>query len=141
MVGPERVLMQGYLDIDRNIGTAAPNNFGTVAVTGLPTELADNEGRGFDVYVYYLGCGDVGRVASHTIGATTQFAAEASMPAGLVESDGTAADNQGTYIVFSGLSGTSFTLSSQGVSTPNQFRALINAIQIVAVPPPAPPSE
>jgi hypothetical protein len=62
------------------------------------------------------------------------------MPAAHLEDPGTDADLSldGTYLRFRGLTGASFSIASNTeLTTPNGFRAPINAIQIVAIPEPA----
>jgi hypothetical protein len=62
------------------------------------------------------------------------------MPSAYIEDPGTDIDLtlDGTHLVFRGLTAPSFSIASNTeLTTPNGFRAPINAIQIVAVPEPA----
>ena len=66
-----------------------------------------------------------------------KFGSTMANPTGFVEDPGTDADLSidGTYLRFSNLTAPSFTLTSNTeLTTPNGFRAPVNAIQIVTVP-------
>jgi hypothetical protein len=69
-----------------------------------------------------------------------KYGSSLAMPAAYVEDPGTDPDLSldGTHLVFRGLTAPSFSLATNTeLTTPNGFRAPINAIQIVAVPEPA----
>jgi hypothetical protein len=114
----------------------------SLSVSGIPYAL-------YDVYVYMYDDGS-GRAGSFTIGSTTYYArgfgpAEgtgnpASDGTGYVLSTditlGSGSDiDQGNYVVFSGLSGDSFTLFLSAVNAGNLDRNKVPGFQIVAAVP------
>jgi hypothetical protein len=128
--GNNRNLMTGYLD---TLGVGQEGI--SIAVSNLPPVAGFPF---FDVYVYTQG-GANNRGGTYTIGSTTLEHTGLGPFTGAFIQDtidpGTTPDSN--YIVFRGLSGTGFTLTS----TPtigNPARAPINAIEIVASPIPEP---
>jgi hypothetical protein len=128
--GADRKLMTGYLDT----GDATTTR---VTFTGLPTELTSS---GFDVYVYTLG-GVAGRGGTFRLesasGASLGDAKLVSAPTNpgtYVEDTGASHDAAGTYMVFTAVSGSSFTLVATTAENPLGAppRAPINAVQLVA---------
>ena len=117
-------MMKGYLDTGMSTTT-------TVTLSNLPAYLTQN---GFDVYVYVDGDNFETRRGLYSINAITQAATDTIN----TDYSGTFVKavngGAGNYVVFSGLSGSSFTLSA----TPDQSdsalfkRAPVNAIQLVA---------
>ncbi len=134
--GPNRVLTSGYLDSnDTSAGGAS------VTVSNIDAALRS---PAYDVIVYFVSDSPADRGGSYTIddggGAQVKYGSTMGMPASFIEDEGTDIDNtiDGTHLRFRNLTGSSFTLTSDAsVTTPNGFRAPINAIQIVAVPEPA----
>ena len=122
-------MMNGYLD------PGAPASPATVTVTGLASPMSS----GYDVYVY---CdGDVfsafSRTYNYTIGSTTHTAMQMG-PNTHAFTGYTLAPIGGTgnYVVFSNVTGTSFTLTATPGTTNSgpgatDFRAPVNGIQIV----------
>jgi hypothetical protein len=118
-----------------------------VAVSGVPFSL-------YDVYVYVYDDRD-GRAGSFNIGATTYYVRGISPASGaeglanpatdgsgyVLSSDttlGTATDiDQGNYVKFSNLTGTSFTLGMAAINAGNLDRTKPVGFQIVAVPEPS----
>lgn len=125
LTGPNRTLLIGYLDTGDNSATAA-----SVTVSGLPAAFASG---GYNVIVYALG-GVGGRGGGYTIGGTTLIGTAPFNPTDLEQDAGVDMTDVGNYLVFSGLTGDSFTLVAD--ATLGNFRAPINGIQIVAVPEP-----
>jgi len=118
--GNDRNLMTGYLDT-ADISTT------TVTVSGLGDEFTTN---GYEVLLYITG-GVIGRGGSYTIGSETQTHIDTD------PFDGTyILGETGNYLVFQGLTADSFTLEATP-TTPDLFRAPINAIEINAIPEPA----
>jgi len=124
--GENRDLMAGYLD------TGGAGQQGVVInVTNLPPVPA------FDVYVYIQG-GVNGRGGTYTIGGQTkEHVGDAAFTGTFIKDSVDPGTTVGSnYLVFSGLTGNSFTLST----TPtigNPARAHVNAIEIVQTPEPA----
>jgi len=115
--GNDKNLMTGYLDTGDAAGPTA-----NVTVSGLSDLFTD-----YDVIVYIKG-GVNGRGGDYTIGDQTISHLD------VAPFNGTFVEGaEGDYIVFSGISGDSFTLTSQGIN----FRAPINGIEITPVPEPA----
>jgi autotransporter-associated beta strand protein len=118
-------LMRGYLDFNVNSGSA------TVTVSGVASPV-------YDVIVYTNGDEDA-RVGHFQIGAQSYWVKDDSTFSGsFIQGTGTAdpgshANAQsGNYMVFSGLTSSSFTLSAIGEYTiDGTLRAPVNAIQIV----------
>jgi hypothetical protein len=126
----DRVLMSGYLDID-----VIPQLI-TVTVDNIDAALRTPS---YDVYVYFLGDSTANRGGGYTLtpagGAPiVKYGSTMAAPTMHVEDPGTDINNSvdGTYLRFSGVGGTSFTLvSDQALSNPDGTRAPINGIQIV----------
>ena len=127
--GPERTLMSGYLDTTDNTAGQA-----TVTISGLGPEFT---AAGFDVIVYCLG-GVGGRGGAYTIDSTTKFGSAPFFPSVQDEDPGIDLNDTGTYLRFSDLHHSSFTLTANADATlfPGlvNFRAPINGLQIVARP-------
>jgi hypothetical protein len=128
--GPNRVLMAGYLD---TLDTAAGG--ATVTVNNIDAAV---RAPSYDVYVYFLGDSGANRGGGYTIndGVTSvlKYGSTMAMPTMHVEDPGTDINlaQDGTYLRFRRLTGPSFTLTSNTtLTTPNGFRAPINAVQIV----------
>jgi hypothetical protein len=121
--GPDRNLMTGYLDTTDLASGAA-----TVTVTGLGPEFTT---RGYDVIVYALG-GVGGRGGSYSIGYSTKIGTAPTNPTNFVEDPGVDMNDAGNFMRFANLRGASFTLTAN--ASLGNFRAPINAIQIVASP-------
>ncbi|HJQ79108.1 MAG TPA: hypothetical protein VJ828_04090 [Lacipirellulaceae bacterium] len=128
--GPDRVLMAGYLD---TLDTAAGG--ATVTVNNIDAAVRSPS---YDVYVYFLGDSGANRGGGYTIndGVTSvlKYGSTMNMPTMHVEDPGTDINlaQDGTYLRFRRLTGSSFTLNSDTtLTTPNGFRAPINAVQIV----------
>jgi hypothetical protein len=128
--GPDRVLMAGYLD---TLDTAAGG--ATVTVNNIDAAVRSPS---YDVYVYFLGDSPDNRGGGYTIndGITSvlRYGSTMAAPTAHVEDPGTDINNSmdGTYLRFRKLTGSSFTLTSNTtLTTPNGFRAPINAVQIV----------
>ncbi|HLJ93089.1 MAG TPA: PEP-CTERM sorting domain-containing protein [Gemmataceae bacterium] len=123
-------LYNGYLD---STGTSPT----TVTVSGL---AAAGLAGSYDVYVYFTGDGagsNPPRSGNYTIGSITQLALDTIGFKGTFVQATPADANGGNYLVFSGLSGDSFTLSANPVN----FRSPVNGIEIVspaAAPVPEP---
>jgi hypothetical protein len=134
--GPNRVLTAGYLDSN---DTAAGGV--TVTVDNLDAVLRS---PAYDVYVYFVSDSGANRGGAYTINDGTvpqiKYGSTLANPTMHVEDPGTDADLSldGTYLRFQGLTGSSFTLTSDTtLTTPNGFRAPVNAIQIVGGSTPA----
>jgi len=115
-------MMRGYLD-------TYSGSTSTVTVSSLPSSITS---KGYDVYVYSDGSnGSATRVYKYTIGASTIQVTDAVN----ADFNGTftqANNSAGNYVKFSGLTGSSFTLSAAPVSSSDPYlRAPINGIQIV----------
>jgi hypothetical protein len=136
----DRKLMSGYLDtLDTTVGGIS------LTVSNIDAALRS---PAYDVYVYFLGdSSEARRGGGYTIndgsGPITKFGSTMGTPSAHIEDPGTDTDNtlDGTYLRFAGLTGASFTLTSDAtLTTPpgfaNGFRAPINGIQIVQVPEP-----
>jgi hypothetical protein len=134
--GPDRVLTAGYLDSN---DTAA----GGVSITVNNLDAALRS-PAYDVYVYFVSDSGANRGGAYTINDGTvpqiKYGSTLANPTMHVEDPGTDADLSidGTYLRFQGLTGSSFTLTSNTtLTTPNGFRAPVNAIQIVGGSTPA----
>lgn len=124
-------MFQSYL----NFGGSAPGE--TLTISGLGGDFAS----GYDVYIYFEG--NLDRTYGFTIGGQTIWGTDSldnsdinndgiiEFAEGIGVSSGTA--NSSNYVVFRGLSGASFTISAQTLGG----RAVINGLQIVAIPTPA----
>ncbi len=127
-LSPDFTLMQGGID--------SPNATATVSVSGL------SFGSMYDVYVYCAGANDGSgqtRVGHYTLnGGTARFAldppASPDFDGNYLEATSTtggAGASNGNYVVFYGVTGTSFSLTAQGdFSSSGELRAPINALQI-----------
>jgi hypothetical protein len=144
-------MMLGYLDTNDTSIT-------TLTVSGLPASFT---GPGYSVYLYYDGDnGTQARAGRYAINGISQWGQDAASTnfggtfiQGQTATDpapgmsGAQLDNQaaavatvpvGNYMVFSGLTGSSFTLDVQAsVSAGGTNRASLNGMQIVAVPEPS----
>ncbi|GAA5481926.1 hypothetical protein [Haloferula sargassicola] len=132
-------MWNGYSDFDNNQGSITVNN---LSLTGS-----------YDVYVYFDGQnGSNWKIGEYSIGSTT-FSAEdtenTSWGTGnntakvyqLPQSGGTSNatwpvsggnGNEGNYLVFSGITGSSFTLNVRGTAAGDgTYRAPVNGLQIV----------
>jgi hypothetical protein len=134
--GPDRKLTSGYLDSN-------DTSEGGVSITVEGLDAALNT-PAYDVYVYFVSDSPADRGGGYTIddgsGPIVKYGSTMGMPSSLIEDLGTDVDNalDGTFLRFSGLTGSSFTLTSDTtLTTPNGFRAPVNAIQVVGVPEPA----
>jgi hypothetical protein len=128
--GPDRKLMTGYLDT----GNATTTR---VTFTGLPTELTSS---GYDVYVYTLG-GVTGRGGTIRLedangGAIgdAKLVSSPTNPNTYVEDTGADHDAGGTYVLFTAVAGTSFSVVATTTENPlsGTPRAPVNAVQLVA---------
>jgi hypothetical protein len=108
--GDDRNLMTGYLDTNGS----DPNS---VTFSDIPFQT-------YDVYVYTKG-GVIGRGGEYTIGDVTQAHVDTAPFSGDY-----VLGEEGDYLVFAGVSGSSFTLSGLP-TTGSPARAPINAIEIV----------
>lgn len=142
--GGDDRMWKGYTDFDGNTGT--------ISITGLSLSGT------YDVYVYFDGDnGSNWRVATYTLGSSS-FSAEdsentnwgAGQNTGKVYQHPVAGtggnqtwpvspnNNEGNYIVFTGVSGSSFDLLVQGTGgSTGTRRAPVNGIQIVQIPEPS----
>jgi hypothetical protein len=135
--GPDRKLTAGYLD---STDLAA----GGAMVTVNNIDASVNSPR-YDVIVYFVSDSGANRGGAYTltpsVGAPqVKYGSTLAMPAAYLEDPGTDTDLSldGTHVRFRGLTGSSFSIASNTeLTTPNGFRAPINAIQIIAVPEPA----
>jgi hypothetical protein len=133
--GPDKAITNGYLDSNN---TAA----GGVSITVSNIDAALRS-PAYDVFVYFVSDSGENRGGGYTIddgnGPQVKYGSTLAAPTSFIEDPGTDPDNtlDGTYLRFRNLSGSSFTLTSNTeLTTPNGFRAPVNAIQIVAVPEP-----
>lgn len=126
LTGGDRALMTGYIDTGADSANTA-----SVTVSGLPAGFTS---LGYNVIVYSLG-GVAGRGGGFTIDGTTLIGTSPSSPTALTQDAGVDMTDEGTYLVFSGLTGSSFTLTAD--ASLGNFRAPINGIQIVSVPEPS----
>jgi hypothetical protein len=128
-------MMRGYLDSGNTTTT-------TVNVSGLPSNFSR-----YNVWVYFDGDNATNdRVSSFTLGGQTLFgrdAANVNFNGTFVQVPDTSTTNQqantpaGNYLVFTGVTGSSFTIST----TPAfGIRAPLNALQIQVAPVPEPGS-
>ncbi len=116
-VGEDRDLMTGYLD-----STDALTPSLSVAVSGLSGLFSE-----YNVVVYIKG-GVIGRGGDYTIGSETLGHVDTGPFTGTYVPGG-----EGDFLLFSGISGDSFTLTSTGTG----FRAPVNGIEVTPVPEPA----
>lgn len=132
--GPNRVLTAGYLDsTDQAAGGVS------ITVNSIDAAL---RAPAYDVYVYFVSDSGANRGGAYTLtpqggAAIVKYGSSLASPTGFVEDPGTDADLtlDGNYLRFRNLSAPSFTLTTDAsVTTPNGFRAPVNAVQIVTVP-------
>lgn len=128
--GPNKVLTAGYLDTGNTV-----DNGISITVSNLDAVLRT---PAYDVYVYFVSDSGDNRGGGYTINDgvnnIVKYGSTLASPTAFVEDPGTDIDNSidGTHLRFRGLTGTSFTLTSlTTLTTPNGFRAPINAIQII----------
>ena len=123
-------MMKGYID-------AQTSQNSSVQVNNLPALFSSG---GYSVYVYFDGDnGTASRQGLYTIGATTLTGTDAPNANFAGSFTQSVAGGNGNYVLFTGLSLTSFTLSAAvGSSTDIYLRAPINGIQIVANGGPSP---
>lgn len=131
--GPDRKLVSGYLDTGNTAATGISitvNNIDPVFTSG-----------GYDVYVYFVSDSGANRGGAYRLndGNTNvvKYGSTMATPSSYVEDPGTDQNLSidGNYLRFRQLTGTSFTLTTDTTLTsPNGFRAPINAIQIVPSP-------
>jgi hypothetical protein len=135
--GPNRVLTNGYLD-SNDTATGGVN----ITVNNIDAAL---RAPAYNVYVYFVGDSPDNRGGAYTLtpgggSPIVKYGSTLAMPSAFIEDPGTDIDNSldGTHLVFRQLTAPTFTLvSDTTLTTPNGFRAPVNAIQIVAVPEPA----
>jgi uncharacterized repeat protein (TIGR03803 family) len=133
--GPNRKLLSGYLDSGN---TSASGVF--ITVSNIPSAISV-----YDVYVYFLSDSGANRGGAYTItnqaGFVRKYGSTMAGPSTFVEDPGTDSNNSldGNYLRFRNLSGSWLTLKTDTTLTsPNGFRAPVNAVAIVALPcPPA----
>jgi hypothetical protein len=119
-------MMNGYLDPRAGASPAI------VTVSGLASPMSS----GYDVYVYCfedMTWGDT-RTSKYTIGSTTHTVKQMEPPLVTSLAGFTLAPEAGAgnYVVFTNVTGTSFTLTATPESSPHQtVRAPVNGIQIV----------
>jgi hypothetical protein len=127
----DMIMMTGYIDSnDTNTGRSE------VTVDNIDAALRT---PAYDVYVYFLGDNNLERGGGYTLTPTggtpiVKYGSTLGTPTEHVLDPGTDIDNSldGTYMVFSGLTAPGFTLTGDAtLTTPNGFRAPINAVQIV----------
>jgi hypothetical protein len=134
--GPNRKLTAGYLDSNNTAAGGA-----MVTVNNIDAAI---RAPAYNVYVYFVGDSAADRGGAYTLTPSVgspivKYGSTLAMPSAFIEDPGTDADNtlDGTHLVFRGLTAPSFSIASNTeLTTPNGFRAPINAIQIVAVPEP-----
>lgn len=128
--GPNKILTSGYLDT------------GNTAATGISITLSNLDAAlrtpAYDVYVYFVSDSNANRGGAYTINDginnIVKYGSTMGSPTGFVEDPGVDTDLtvDGNYLRFRGLTGSSFTLTTNTeLTTPNGFRAPINAIQII----------
>ena len=118
-------LMRGYLDFNVNEGSTS------VAVSGITAAV-------YDVIVYSNGDENT-RVGRYQVGAQTvwmkdnaTFSGAFTQATDTADAGSHAATSAGNYMVFSGLTSSSFTLNATGVyATDGTLRAPVNAVQII----------
>lgn len=132
--GPDKKLTSGYLDT----GNTAANGI-SIMVKNLDDVFTQG---GYDVYVYFISDSSANRGGGYTLddgnGPVVKYGSTMGSPFEYVEDPGTDRDLSidGNYLHFVGLTGKSFTLTTDTTLTsPNGFRAPVNAIQIVPATP------
>lgn len=128
--GPNKILTSGYLDTN---DTAAGGI--SITVSNLDATL---RAPAYDVYVYFVSDSNANRGGGYTINDgvnnIVKYGSSMGSPTAFVEDPGVDINLSvdGNYLRFRGLTGSSFTLTSNTtLTTPNGFRAPINAVQIV----------
>jgi hypothetical protein len=128
-------LTSGYLDT----GDTTANGI-SITVSSLDPVFTAG---GYNVYVYFVSDSDEDRGGGYTVNDGVvnilKYGSTLATPSSFIEDLGTDIDNSldGTHLLFSGLTGSSFTLTTDAsLTTPNGFRAPVNGIQIVPVPEP-----
>jgi hypothetical protein len=129
-VGPQRKLMSGYIDTGNTTATAV-----SVTVSNIDPAL---RAQPYDVYVYFVSDSGANRGGGYTLtpdvgSPILKYGSTMANPNTHIEDPGTDADISidGTYLKFTGLTATSFTIVGDAtLTTPNGFRAPINAIQL-----------
>jgi hypothetical protein len=121
-------MMNGYLDPGMSPAYAA-----TIAVSGLPEPLTTG---GYDVYVYYMAQLTAGVTRRHkmTIGSKSFTVSQTGASPTTFTRHTQTADmgTTGDYVLFTNVTGPSFTLTSSSVSASDGvMRAPVNGIQIV----------
>jgi hypothetical protein len=132
--GPNAVLYSGYIDTgDTTAGGI------TLTVNNIDAALRN---QSYDVYVYLLGDSPDDRGGGYRIDdgivSILKYGSTMAAPTEFLEDPGDDIDNSvdGNYLRFRQLVGTSFTITTDAtLTTPNGFRAPINAIQIVGGQP------
>jgi hypothetical protein len=127
--GPNRKLTAGYLDSNDTTGISM------VTVDNIDQALRNTP---YDVYVYFVSDSGENRGGGYTLtpnvgSPIVKYGSTMANPTMHVEDPGTDVDLSidGTYLKFTGLTASSFTLTGDAtLTTPNGFRAPINAIQI-----------
>ena len=118
---PDNALMAGYIDTG---DTADDSSVDQVVVSGIPFAT-------YDVYVYVYGDTPTEhRVGIYKIGATTLKVTDFGSFTGTYKAP-TDKDPTGNYVVFKGITGSSFTLTGAPGDTDGTARAPIDAVQIV----------
>ncbi len=132
-VGPNKKLMSGYLDTGNTTANGA-----FITVSNLPASFTL---AGYDVYVYFLSDSGADRGGGYTItnqsGFVRKYGSTMASSSSFVQDPGTDSNNSldGNYLRFTSLGGDWFTLKTDTTLTsPNGFRAPVNAIEIVALP-------
>jgi hypothetical protein len=120
----DRALMLGYLDSnDQEAGAVR------ISVSNLDPGFAD---AAYDVIVYALGGTSANRYGAYSINGVTNILNSDANPAGFILDPGLSNTDFGNYIVFKNVTGSSFELIANAVTSfGNGFRAPVNAIQIV----------
>ncbi len=127
---PDHALMTGYLD------TGDPSTT-TITISGLPGQLT----AGYDLYVYMLGGTGGNRGGGYRVldsaGTTLReyMVGDAPVnPTAHVRDFGQSHTDQGTYLVFRGLTAASITVEATTEAPNGLVRAPLNALQLVAAP-------
>ncbi|HEY8926906.1 MAG TPA: hypothetical protein VIU64_21130, partial [Polyangia bacterium] len=121
-------MLNGYLD-----PSMSPAYTATITVSSLPAPFTNG---GYDVYVYYMAQLTSGVTRKHKLSIGSKvFTVSQTGPSPTTFSKHTQTPDNGTtgdYVVFTNVTGASFTLTSAAVSaTDNIMRAPVNGIQIV----------
>jgi hypothetical protein len=129
--GPDRNLLSGYLDTGDTTATGI-----TITLSGIDAALRTNF---YDVYLYFVSDSGDNRGGGYRVndGNTSylRYGSTLASPSAYVQDPGVDVNNSvdGNYLRFRGLSGASLTITSDTTLTsPNGFRAPINAVEIVS---------